>query len=445
MSCTERTQIEEFVKGKLTAQQMLEVDSHIRECADCRKLAKSLSARVELASAVTGASDCPEYEELSAYVDRSLDAARTAAVRAHANLCEYCSADLDRITELRSHAALRDTVTVMPGASRRVKRGFFGYWRQALVVTSVAGLIAAAFVFSDFGGTPTEKPTPSQTAAKPPVSSPISEPEASRTEPSPVPAPPKPSQVAAKPQPVPQKVAVKPEPAPMVTPPAVLKDGRYSVVRKDGSLVLAKTDGSSVGSGLSGRIAARIDEKLRTGRVKLPEPVRMAIATFTMRSDAEEYQPQPAAPKPVSPIGRIVMSTQPTFQWSPVDLAEAYRVQVYDESGDVVAEQITTNTSLKLSTPLTRDTAYTWRVAVRFGEMDSWTRSALSPFYVLPQQDYDYVNQVRSQLPGSHLAIGAAYESVGLYAEAANEYRILRRQNPNSKLAGDLLDGVAKH
>jgi hypothetical protein len=41
--------------------------------------------------------------------------------------------------------------------------------------------------------------------------------------------------------------------------------------------------------------------------------------------------------------------------------------------------------------------------------------------------------------------MGVAYESAGLYDEAQNEYRALRRANPNSKLAQRLLYGVAKH
>lgn len=446
MKCIERVEIEEFVKGKLAPQQMLAVDSHIRECSDCRKLAASLSSRVDLASAVIGAADCPEYDELSAYLDESLDAARFLAIHDHANLCELCARDLDRIRELRSHAALRDKVTVKPGASRVRQRGFFVYWKQALTVVSLGALAAVAIMSSNPVGQAPNKP--SRTAANPPIAhparpaGPVSEPEQS--------SPPLNANVAVnKPKPAPVTVAASTpaelKPKPLVTPPALLKDGGYAVVRKNGTLTLAKADGGSVASRLGARMAAKIEEKLRTGKIRLPDPVKMAMAGITTRANADGYQAPPAAPKPAGPIGKIVISATPTFNWSPVDLADAYRVQVYDTSGHVVAEEITKNTSLTFSDPLPRGKSYSWRVSVRFGEEDSWTRSASSPFHVLSEQDYDTINSVRTQLRGSHLAMGAAYESAGLYDEAANEYRILRRQNPNSQLARDMLYGVEKH
>lgn len=436
MSCIERIEIEEFVKGKLAPQRMLAVDSHIRECSDCKKLATSLSSRVDLAASVTGAVDCPEYEELSAYVDESLDAARSAAVRNHANLCEFCAGDLDRIRELRAHATLRESVTVTPGTSRIQRRGFFVYWRHAVAIASAAVVVAVAFTFGSF-----EQSTPKgrqHTALNPPINNGvrIAAPQ----------NPPKtePEKIAVNTPPVvPEKVAVNPtKPAPIVTAP-VLRDGRYSVVRKGGTLTLAKAGGGSVGSRLDARMAAKISEKLSTGRIKLPEPIKMAVATFTMRSDGDEYHAPPAAPKPASPIGKIVMSATPTFSWSEVDLADSYRVQVYDESGHIVAEQLTHGTSLAFPKPLARGKSYTWRVAVRFGEEDSWTRSGSNTFYVLSEQDFGSINSVRKNLRGSHLAMGAAYESAGLYDEAANEYRLLRRANPKSQLAKDLLYGVS--
>jgi len=435
MSCIERITIEQFVKGKLAPEQMLAVDSHVCECADCKKLAASVSSRVDLAASVAGAADCPEYEQLSAYLDESLDAAHTTAIRNHANMCEFCAGDLDRIRELRSHAAMREEITVKPGASSAPRRRFFLYWRQALAITSLAGIAAIAVMFGNFDRVAPK--SHQQIAVNPPINNAVKTVSPKN--------PPKPETVAVRPQPTPVKVAVNDaKPAPMVTPP-VLNDGRYSVIRKGSGLALAKADGSSVGSRLEARIAAKIDEKLRTGKIKLPEPVKMAMASVTVRDGNDSYEAPPAAPKPIGPIGRIVMSANPTFNWAAVDLAEAYRVRIYDESGNMVAEQLTKNTGLTFSKPLVRGKVYNWRVGVRFGEADSWTSSGSSAFYVLSAQDFDSINSARTRLRGSHLALGAAYESAGLYEEAANEYRLLRRANPNSKLAKDLLYGVALH
>lgn len=436
MSCIEHLKLEQFVKGKLAPDQMLAVDSHIRECSDCKTLAGRLSSRTDFAAELSGAVDCPEYEELSAYLDQILDAGRTASIRLHANACELCTKDLERIAELRSHAAMREKISVTPGASRAQRRGFFFYWRQALAVGSLAGLIAAAVMLSNFQQVST-RPDHNQIAAKPPMSTPTKTVNPPKSAPAH-----KPEAIAAKPEPTPVAVAANTaKPAPMLPPP-VLNDGQYSVIRKGDRLALAQANGTGVGSSLQARISARIDEKLRTGKIKLPEPVKMAMASVTVRGEGNGYEVQPAAPKPIGPNGKIVMSATPTFNWSAVDLAESYRVRVSDESGNIIAEQVTKKTSLTLAKPLARGNTYIWRVGVRFGETDSWMQSGYTRFHVLSSQDFDTINSVRAKLPGSHLALGAAYESVGLYEEAAAEYRLLRRANPNSKLAQKLLNGV---
>lgn len=445
MSCIERIKLEQFVTGKLAPKQMLAVDSHIRECADCKKLAQSISSRVDLASAVTGAADCPEYEHLSAYLDESLDAARAKAIRTHANICEYCTNDLNRMSELRSHASLREKITVTPQASASPERGFFFYWRQTLAVASLAGLVAIALTFGNFGRV--DNKDHQQIAVNPPINNSVKIMSPKK------PPTPEPEKIASKPLPVPVRVTVNnpvrvaanyPKPPRIVTPP-VLRDGRYSVVGKGDTLALIDAKGKSVASRLEARIASRIDEKLMTGKINLPESVKMAVAPIMVRDgETNAYTAPPAAPKPIGPIGRIVMSATPTFNWAAVDLAEAYRVRIYDEFGNMVAEQLTKNTRLAFSKPLARGKTYAWRVGVRFGEEDSYTQSGPAAFYVLSAQDFDSIKNVRTRLPGSHLALGAAYESAGLYEEAANEYRLLRRANPNSKLAKTLLDGVAQ-
>ena len=79
---------------------------------------------------------------------------------------------------------------------------------------------------------------------------------------------------------------------------------------------------------------------------------------------------------------------------------------------------------------------------MRFGKSDSWAKSKAAVFKVLSAEDLGTIQKVKRQMPGSHLALGVAYESVGLYEEAASEYRALRRANPNSQLARNLLPSV---
>jgi anti-sigma factor RsiW len=447
MHCIDRAELEQFLAGRLAPERMLAIDEHLGACADCKKLAVSLSARAQLGASIAGATDCPDYEELSAYIDESLDAERARAIRAHANLCELCATDVQRIRELRSHAALRDRVVVRPGMSRPARRSILSLSKgilslskgilslskgakQAIAAVSLVGVVAAAVLLTNMGGPAGKSVT--RLAVKPPTTVQTTQPSQTAQQPTPTPSA----------QPRTPTVAVNPAPAPAYT--RVLRDGEYSVIRKDGALMLARHDGTPVRTALGARIASSIDEKLRTGRIKPVKPVEMAMATVNMRSDNAGYQPPPTAPRQIAPMGKVVLSARPTLKWSAVDLAESYRVRVYNKSFNLVAEQISRTNTLTLAKPLVRGQVYIWRVGVRFAGTDQWSESAAARFAVLSIDDYNTIQRVQTKLPGSHLALGAAYESVGLYDEAANEYRLLRRANPNSALAQKLLYGATQ-
>ncbi len=431
MKCIEKIELEQFLKGKLTPERMLEIDGHLDNCEQCKKLLARLSARVEFGAELIGAIDCPEYEELSAYVDESLPADHAKAICIHANLCEFCARDINRITELRSHATLREKVTVHSGMTLQTRRRGFAYWKHALIAASLGGITAVALFLSNPSVPVINKSVP--VVAKAPA--------VTDTKPVTVTNPPVAKPVAIE-KIKPAIVATNKKP--ISAPVAVIKDGAYAVVAKNGELSLTTKSGKSVRTALEARIAASIDEKLRTGKIKPAKTVLMAMASIAVRSNDGVYDASPTAPKQVFPIGKVLMSAKPTLSWSLVDLSESYRVRVYDSAGNIVAEQTSDSSKLTLTNPLERGEVYSWRVGVRFGETDGWVESAAAKFAVLSQEKYNDIQRVKTMLPGSHLALGAAYESAGLYDEAAEEYRMLRRENPNSKLAKKLLHGAAR-
>ena len=430
MKCLDRRVIEEFLAGRLEPAQMVEVDEHLRTCAACRDLAAaSLSARkaqAGFAEAVLQTTDCPDYEELSAFVDDNLEPAKAEAVTAHANTCELCTRDIERLRELRSHAALREKIAVNPGLDLALRPKPLGaFWRKTLAAVAGTAVVAAlAVAFWPFGGVESPRTT---VATTPPIVDQREIPQTQDTQ----------KQVADG-----EAVVVQPpetqEEAPKPQARPVLADGSYQVVKKNGRLVLASADGSPATNSVGTQIAHFVSEKLNTGKIKPTQTARMAMAAIAVR-DSSGYNPPPTAPKLVEPIGKIVMSTTPTLSWSKVDLAESYRLRVFDAQGRVVAEQITSKTSAAPDTALARGEIYSWRVGVRFSESDSWAESAVAKFRLLSSQDYTSIKRVKSRLAGSHLALGAAYEAYGLYDEAADEYRALRRQNPKSELARKFL------
>lgn len=439
MNCVDRCELEGFLQGRLDPERLTAVDRHVSECAECRAALASMpagkAAVAQLGTQLLGVADCPDYEVLSAYADGSLGADRAMGVSTHANACELCARDIARIEQLRSHAAMRDTVTVRPGASRARARQAIPLWQRAVGAIAMAGVVVAVAVsLGRIGGTPTGPGTVAQRPS-------IETPSATGIQPGPTPESPANRPPANAPG---ETVAVSPGPTgtsnadtPLPTTPetrTLLKDGKYRVIERDGKMLLANADGSAATGALAGRTAASIDEKLRTGKLK---PIVVAMNPIYVR-DGGDYDPPATAPKPLAPMGKVVMSDRPTLSWAEVDLAESYRVVVHDEDGHVVFEGIAKGHTLTLSKSLPRGREYSWQVGARFNEDDSWANSRASGFRVLSSEDLASIDRVRLEMPGSHLALAVTYESCGLYENAAEEYRALRRANLGSDLAHKL-------
>ena len=437
MYCIDKIELERYLQGNIEPDRMLAIDAHICECEKCKSVINSLSALKStgsnLGAELLTLRDCPEYEDLSALVDGTLKSDQLKSVQAHANSCELCSNDIAYIQQLRSHAALREKISVKPGMTRRAATKPFSIWKWVSAGASIAIIAAVAITL----GNPNSTPNQHKVIAKinPPANTAV-EKEHTNTTPS----------VANKPN-IPSGAVANNTNQPSSAGPeyaSVLRDGRYKVIKVDGKLALAKKDGTLAGSTLEAQIEASIAQKLKTGKVKPPKQVMLALNTTKLRANGE-YTPPPTAPKLIAPIGKIVMSDTPSFTWSKVDLAESYRIKVIDEAGNPVFEGVTQKNSLTLSKHLQRGRTYIWQVGVRFGADDQWANSYATRFVVLSEECYASIRNVKRQLPGSHIALGVAYESAGLYDEAAWEYRALRRDNPDSKLAYKLLSNVAKH
>ena len=419
MECVDKRELKQFLQGELEPERLVAVDEHVSSCSACKALLEGMPSRARTLASfgadLAGAGDCPDYEELSALVDETLDSNRARAVKAHANMCELCARDLDHIGELQSHAALGKTIRVQPGMTRREEQRPFGLWKRVVAAAAVVGVITVAAVAL-------RQPPPASTKTQVAVTKPTG---------------PKPTHIGPGPRKLPV-VVINPDhekPAPP-RPKALLRDGRYQLVGKDGGFALARVDGRSIRTPFEARIAALIEEKIRTGKIKPAESVRVAMKTIRLRSRRDEsYVPPPTAPKQVSPVGVVIATDSPEFVWSSVDLAESYRLVIMDSKGNTLTDEITEKTALKPSRPLERGRVYLWRVGTRFSMNDEWANSRAGGFKVISARDTATIQQVTRRMPGSHLALAAVYESVGLYDDAAREYRALRRANPASQLA----------
>jgi len=423
MKCPDKTKLEQYVAGKLGQEMMIELDKHVHSCPECKNVVRGIMGAklgMDLGASLLGL-DCPEYEELSAFVGEQLSSEKAAFIASHINSCEPCFNDVQRIRELRAHATLREKIVVNPRTNRRPAYGW-GVWKRAFAGALGAAVIAGLAIGIGLFTGPKEKPT--VVAVKPPVTTVK-------------PTPEKPNNVVKPIKSEPVIVAVKPE---QPNTAAVLKDGKYQVIKQDGRLILA--DASGARTSLEAKIAASIREKLATGSIKQSKTVQMAMLPAHLRNP-EGYKAPANAPSLIAPLDKVILSVQPQMKWSKVDLAESYRVRIYDIQGRLVMEKTTANYTL-IAGALPRGNQYLWRVGVRFNESDDWVESAKGSFYVLSAEDYASIQNAKKNAPGSHLALGAAYESYGLYNEAQQEYRALRRDNRDSSLARKLLYGTKK-
>jgi hypothetical protein len=387
---------------------------HVCSCDRCRdelkKLARSAAISAGLCDCVLGMTNCPEYSDLSNFVDANLNSREMNLLQAHVNSCEQCASDVQRMRELRSLAALREAVEVRPGATR-------AGGRKPLLVRIFGGVAlagaAAAVVMALLPASQPVVQKPSVVAIVP--DSPVQS-SAKSTPPA-----------AAKPDKVAQQVTPAPtQPAP-TAPSApgykvIMADGSYQIAKQNGKLVMLK-GGNVVAAPRD--LMARIVQKVTTGRVPLLQPVATAMTAIHVRS-SEGYVPPPTAAKLIEPVASIVMTDTPKLSWSEVELAHSYRLTVKDESGNVVYETITSGTQAA-TRRLPRGKVYTWQVGVRFSEDDEWTMSRAARFQVLSSRDMALIRQASRSMPGSHLALGVTYESLGLKDEAAREYQHLRK------------------
>jgi hypothetical protein len=148
---------------------------------------------------------------------------------------------------------------------------------------------------------------------------------------------------------------------------------------------------------------------------------------------------------PLSPVGSVVATTQPTFRWKRVNGATAYTVTIYRNNlREIVSSKTLTGTQWT-SPPLARDRTYSWQIrAIRDNrEMISPPPDAREArFRVLSQSEVDDLGRIKEAYAKSHLTLGVIYAGIGLFDEAETEFRALLDANPGSPIVKQLLRSV---
>ena len=153
---------------------------------------------------------------------------------------------------------------------------------------------------------------------------------------------------------------------------------------------------------------------------------------------------QPQGAVLLSPMGIVVRSRRPTFQWQRGEEAGLpVSIGVYDHEFNLVAGSAKVlRSKWECSTSLRRGEVYRWQITLRHGGRELIVPSPPSPearFQVLSEPALAEIERVERSHANSHLMVGAAYVNAGLLDDAEREFRAFADANPSSSQAGQLL------
>ena len=424
MKCLDDRQLNYYASGSIPATDLITAAAHVKSCECCRSRVLGMKsvrgAGMSVSSAVLGIADCPEYEELSEYVDGTLGHETHTSIDLHILSCELCAHDVDRIQAIRSRACLAPSMEVHPGrftVSR--SRSWFG-WTRAAAIAGCAAAVAIV-MFTRMQPVPNVTQTPAGPKVQPDAVAQI-DPNVNNGLRNAVVAP-----IGSEPSKMHTRTGLshKSQPAKAV----------YTVAMSDGDVKVTESNGKYTANIDEKTIGALVDRKLRYGKV--PSSFQLAEAVSPgYRGPADVIDVDM-----LSPADNSIADSTPTFKWQPVKDADRYRVEIYALDGTPVIATETTNTTFKPSTFLAGG-GYKWVVRMRSSEAADWKWSKSETFRVLSAKETELIQTAMREYPGSHLVLGSVYEHLGLKDEAVSEFKTLAEANPKSPLAGKLLTGA---
>ena len=414
------TQLLERYRGRrLEPAELLALDDHLATCAACRERWREmrpgrealLSLRASLRATNQAAPAHLPDEQLKAYAAGRLDEADRELAESHLDFCPHCAAQAQALR----HAARRPAPPPAPRANpvsalslSSLREHFLRLplTLRAVGAVAVAALPVLAVVLwsrtqADRQEIVIHPPTPSPASSPPPVSPP----------PGPQPAPPAPAVLA-------------------------LNDG--------GSQITLDAQGQVAGvESLSPAAQQLVKTALTTQKVETPETLR----ELSDPSGVPMGGATGATFALLSPVGRIVATTRPTFRWRPLGGALGYQVTITDPAAgykEVAASPELQDTKWTVGRPLERGRVYNWQVTARTdgGEVRAQGRNTEARFKVLEQAQAEELARAEKAYAGRHLVLGLSYAQAGLLDEAEREFRALVAANPGSPLAKKLLRDV---
>jgi hypothetical protein len=345
-------------------------------------------------------------EQTSDYVDKHLSGEALQFVNDHVAACEHCALAVADLRAFRNEIAPSLDRDYGPATTPAVtaKRGWFASLFKVAPVPVFGGAALAVLLLAAIAWIiwRTPKESKQQVVVAP---TPV-------TQPTPSIAPSLPSQ-----------------PAPVVV--AQLNDG--------GSVLSLDQEGKLSGAdNLPPGYQNLLKKALTSQRIERSSQLQgLARPSSTLMG----VDNKPRGFAVVEPVGNVVLSNQPTFRWSTLEGASAYVVEVYDDQFKLVASSPEL-TNRSWTTSLARGKVYSWQVkAIKDGQEVTSPRppAPQAKFRVLDQGKANEIAKAKRAFGSSHLTLGLLYADAGLLREAEQEFRLLRRANPDSDVARNLL------
>lgn len=147
--------------------------------------------------------------------------------------------------------------------------------------------------------------------------------------------------------------------------------------------------------------------------------------------------------KLVSPVSSKILSSQPMFEWQPLEENLQYRFVLTDDSGRTVIETLVNGTNFKLlpENRIVDSVLYSWQVEARLSTGAIYSNS--TNFSLIDKEELEKVNRLRPKDGATfseRVVFAMLLEQMGVRGEARGYWKILSVERPDNKL----LKGKAK-